>query len=59
LRNGIIYFVLGGLFIYLALINATETIWNPMSIILLIVAAIDIGMGITMFRNHLRQKNNE
>lgn len=57
MRNGIIYFILGGLFIYLALINATETIWNPISIILLAVAAIDIGMGFTMLRNRIKEKN--
>lgn len=59
MRNGLIYFALGGLFIYLAVLNATETIWNPMSIILLAVAAIDIGMGFTMLRNYLKQKNSE
>lgn len=57
MRSGIIYFALGGLFIYIAILNATETIWNPMSIILLAVAAIDIGMGFTMLRNYLKQKN--
>lgn len=59
MRSGIVYLALGGLFIYLAILNATETIWNPMSIILLAVAAIDIGMGFTMFRNYLKQKDAE
>lgn len=57
--SGLVYFALGGLFIYLAILNATETIWNPMSIILLAIAAIDIGMGFTMLRNYFKQKNSE
>lgn len=59
MRSGIVYFILGGLFIYLAILNATETIWNPLSLVLLAVAAVDIGMGITMVRNRLKQKKME
>lgn len=61
MRSGVVYFILGGFFIYLAIIqsNTAGTLWNTMTIVLLAVAAIDLGMGFTMLRNHLRQKKND
>jgi len=58
-RTGVVYFLLAALFIYLAVINATETIFNPLSLIMLAIAAIDIGLGITMLRTYLQERKEE
>lgn len=55
----ILYFVLGLLFTYLAFVNAKETIWNPITILLLIVATIDIGMGVRFTRGHFQKKKQQ
>src|SRR5699024_11000 len=36
-----VYFLMGVLFTYVAFENASETIWNPLTIILLLIAALD------------------
>lgn len=59
MRTGIIYFILAALFIYLAILNGTETIFNPLSLIMLAIAAIDIGLGITLFRDYFRKKKED
>ena len=59
MRTGVVYFFLAALFIYLAVINATETIFNPISLLLLAIAAIDIGLGITMLRTYLQERKEE
>ncbi|HLS24233.1 MAG TPA: YdiK family protein [Pseudogracilibacillus sp.] len=59
MRTGVVYFLLAALFIYLAVINATETIFNPLSLIMLAIAAIDIGLGITMLRTYLQERKEE
>ena len=59
MRTGVVYFLLAALFIYLAVINATETIFNPLSLIMLAIAAIAIGLGITMLRTYLQERKEE
>jgi len=59
MTTAITYFVLGAIFTYLAFVNATETVWNPISIILLIVATIDFGAGFTFLRQHFHRKREE
>lgn len=59
MSSAIAYLFLGGLFTYLALHYATETVWNPLTISLLVIATIDIGIGITHLRTALSRKKNE
>lgn len=57
--GAISYIILGILFTYLAFLYASETIWNPITIFLLILATIDFGLGITFIRKHFRHKNEK
>lgn len=50
----LLYFILGILFTYMAIQNAQETIWNPITILLAVVATIDFAVG---FRYLRRDKN--
>ncbi|WP_197431715.1 DUF4305 domain-containing protein [Lentibacillus sp. JNUCC-1] len=56
LTNAIIYFILGGVFFWLAL-GVPGDRFNLMSIALVVVAAIDIGLGIRFLRAHFHNKN--
>lgn len=51
----ILYFVMGIIFTFMALTYAEETVFNPLTILLLLVAALDFVVG---FRYLKRNKNN-
>jgi len=52
----IIYFLMAALFIYMAVNNVTDTIWNSLTIVFTIVAALDLTVGFRFWRMHLRIK---
>lgn len=52
----IFYFILGTLFIYLAITNEHETVWNPVTILLAVVATLDFVVGFRYLRAHQAQK---
>lgn len=54
-----IYFLLGTLFTFLAYFYASETIWNPMTIIFLILATLDFGLGFTFLRQLFQRNEDE
>lgn len=51
----IVYFLMGALFTYMAFDYADETIFNPLTIILLLVATLDFVIGIR-YISRLRNK---
>ncbi|HLS09840.1 YdiK family protein [Lentibacillus sp.] len=55
---GIVYFLLGILFTYVAILSADETIWNFVTVLLAFFATLDFGVGIRMFIIHSKIKKN-
>lgn len=53
----IIYFLMAALFIYMAINNISDTIWNSFTIVLTLVAALDLTVGLRFWRMHLRLKH--
>lgn len=53
----ILYFFMGIVFTYMAFTYADETVLNPMTIILLLVAALDFVVGFRYVRRN--KKNNK
>jgi len=47
------------MFTYMAVISITDTIWNITTILLLLVAALDFGVGIRYLRTDLARRKNE
>lgn len=56
---GIVYFLLGILFTYVAIQSAEETIWNFLTILLAFFATLDFVVSIRMFIIHSRLKNQK
>ena len=54
-----IYIIMGVLFTYVAFQSANETIWNPLTILLLLVAALDFFVAFKIFRRSLKNKNHD
>ncbi|WP_096271777.1 YdiK family protein [Paucisalibacillus globulus] len=52
----LIYFSMGILFIYVAIQNADETVWNFITILLALVATLDFVAGIRYMRLHYKIK---
>ncbi|WP_010529430.1 YdiK family protein [Lentibacillus jeotgali] len=55
---GIIYFLLGILFTYVAILSADETIWNFLTMLLAFFATLDFGVSIRMFMIHSKIKKH-
>lgn len=58
LRVSIFYFFLGVLFTYLAINSITNSTWNILTYILVIIATFDFGVSIRAFNLYLRLKSN-
>lgn len=48
---------MGVLFTYLAFTSIDDTIWNATTILLLIVATLDFGVGYRYLRNHMKKQS--
>ena len=59
LTNAILYFVLGMVFIFLAIRTTSDTVWNVSTILLALIATFDIGLGVRFARAHFRVKNKK
>ncbi|WP_100012599.1 YdiK family protein [Lentibacillus sediminis] len=59
LAMAIIYFLMGILFIYIATQTAGDTVWNVTTIILAVVATMEIGVGIRLVVLHFHWKNKK
>lgn len=55
---GILYFLVGILFTYIAVLSAEETMWNFITILLAFFATLDFGVSIRMFIIHFKIKKN-
>ncbi|WP_226586036.1 YdiK family protein [Halobacillus litoralis] len=54
-----LYFALGFAFTYIAAQSAAETIWNAMTIILAMIATLNIAVSIRLFNLHNKIKNSK
>lgn len=54
----ILYFLMGALFTYMGFTYAEETVFNPLTIILLLVAALDFFVGFRYIKRN-KQANND
>ncbi|MBP2259042.1 YdiK family protein [Virgibacillus alimentarius] len=54
----IVYFLMGALFIYIAINSVTDTVWNTLTIIFTIVATLDFIVGFRYWRMHLYLKKH-
>lgn len=59
LAMAIIYLLMGILFIYIATQTAGDTVWNVTTIILAVVATMEIGVGIRLVFLHFHWKNKK
>lgn len=55
--TAIIYFLMAALFIYLALDNVTDTVWNSFTIIFTLFATLDLVVAIRFLRLHRKLKD--
>jgi len=51
-----VYFLMGGLFTYIAFLNADETVFNLFSMALLLIAALDFFIGFRYLRRNSKEK---
>lgn len=57
LFSGIIYLLLGLLFVFLAVLNVNEGGWGFFAYLLVILATLDLGAGIRIIWYHFYLKN--
>lgn len=56
LISALMYFSIGGMFLYLAYQAIDDTVWNTVTIILTLIASLDIGVGIRLLSIHFKIK---
>lgn len=54
-----LYFMMGALFVYIGVQGAEETIWNPTTIIMSVIATFDFVVAIRLSILHFRVKNSK
>ncbi|GEN57757.1 hypothetical protein GCM10012290_23360 [Halolactibacillus alkaliphilus] len=61
LMHAYLYFLIGILFVYFAFEAIDETVLNPLTIFLTILATLDFGASYRLFKLHLKikQKKNQ
>ncbi|WP_440896774.1 YdiK family protein [Amphibacillus sp. Q70] len=59
LTSAMIYLGLGAVFVYFAYQTIDETIFNPLTIILIIIASLEFGVGIRFIQLHFKIKRNK
>ena len=57
LFSGLIYILLGGLFVYFAIDDVQANGWGFFSYLLVILATFDVGSGIKMIVFHIKYKD--
>ncbi|WP_430788582.1 YdiK family protein [Virgibacillus flavescens] len=55
----LIYFVMGVLFVYVAILNASDSGWNFLTVLFAIFATLDFTVGIRLMRTHLKNKKKK
>lgn len=55
----ILYFLMGVLFTYMGFTYAEETVFNPLTIGLLLVAALDFYVGFRYIKRNKQANNNK
>lgn len=59
LRSAIFYFIMGIIFIYFAFQTIDETVFNPLTILLVILATLEFGIGIRFLQFHIKLKQQQ
>lgn len=59
ISRAILYFAMGALFIFFAVRNAEDTIWNVMTMLFAVIATLDFGMGFKLIGLHFKLKRDQ
>ncbi|GAA4073473.1 YdiK family protein [Amphibacillus indicireducens] len=59
LRSAIFYFIMGAIFIYFAFQTIDETVFKPLTILLVILATLEFGVGIRFLQFHIKIKRHQ
>jgi len=59
LKMAILYLLMGALFTFLAVNNMGETIWEPLTIVLLLVAAMDFLVAFQFIKKAMQRRHKE
>ncbi|MBU5595345.1 YdiK family protein [Amphibacillus sp. MSJ-3] len=59
LLNAFFYLIIGAIFVYFAFQSIEDTVFNPVTIILTVVASLDFGVSIRLFQLHFKIKRNK
>ena len=59
LRSAIFYFIMGAVFIYFAFGTIEETVFKPLTILLIVLATLEFGVAIRFFQFHLKLKRHQ
>lgn len=51
-----VYFLMGGVFTYIAILNADETVFNLFSMVLLLIAALDFFIGFRYIKRNSKKE---
>lgn len=55
----VLYFAMGVMFTYMSFTYADETVFNPITILLLLVAAVDFFVGFRYLKISKQKKSNQ
>lgn len=55
----ILYFLMGAVFTYMAFTYADETVFNPLTIVFLLVAALDFFVGFRYIKRNKEANQNK
>ena len=55
----ILYFLMGAVFTYMAFTYADETVFNPLTIVFLLVAALDFFVGFRYIKQNKKTNQNK
>ena len=55
----ILYFLMGAVFTYMAFTYADETVFNPLSMVFLLVAALDFFVGFRYIKRNKEANQNK
>ena len=56
LRGAMFHFIMGALFIYFAYHSITETVLDPLTLFLSVLATLEVGIGVRLLQFYLKIK---
>lgn len=59
LRSAIFYFIMGAVFIYFAFGTIEETVFEPLTMLLIVLATLEFGVAIRFLQFHIKLKRHQ